>query len=585
MISKNIDKKARGGVNYKRDFVDSVKINGRRSGFISVHTKISLGISGILFLFLSVLVVYDRKHDEHICFSKSSGYYDEAFGLTVLGGNGNRVYYTLDGSEPSEEDFLYDRDALIWIEDATKNENVYAAETDISAVDFTVPDYLIDKCNVVRASVFDEEGNCLDSITGIYFVGFHDKDGYDGLYTACLVTDPKNLFDYNAGIYVKGAAYDDPQRQEWLSDSLRGNYSFSGAEWEREAEITIFDDKRNVVLAQDCGIRIKGGYSRILPQKSISCYARTEYEGSRLFAADLFLTGTFPHKIIFFSGGNDRYYKIKDYVAQNLEKGLGFATFDMIPCVLFLNGEYWGFCYITEDYNADYISAHYHVARDNIIMVKVGELTEGQDGDLDLYYQLENEIAYDYMWMPEKYERAQELIDMDGYIDYYAAQIYIGRNGDWPNANYALWRTRENEGTAYGDCRWRYMLFDVNSGGLGTGVLHDDTLQLTLEADPIFWSLYQNETFRRDFAQRILEIGTEIYSSERCDALLDEWEQITRMPLYNTNRRFYALQTEGDFDGAVDDLKSFVSQRYDIVWEMLVNHMGEEWLEQNGISK
>lgn len=582
--NRNIDKCKREGVKWDL-FPNTSEIPEGRCVFISVHTKISLGVSGMLLLLFALLVVCDRKHDVHIYFSEKSGFYDEAFELVVFGGNGNNIYYTLDGSEPTGEDFLFDRKDPIYIDDATKNENIYAARTDISSVDFSVPDYLLDKCNVVRASVFDEEGVCLDSITGVYFVGYQNKEGYDNIYTASLVTEPEYLFDYNTGIYVKGEAFDNPQMQEGQMSSRRGNYSYSGAEWEREAELTVFDDKKRVVLSQDCGIRIKGGYSRVLPQKSVSCYARTEYAGSRFFSADLFQTGILPHKIVLFSGGNDKYYKILDYVAQNLEKNLGFATLDFIPCILFLNGEYWGACYITEDYNADYISGHYNVARDNIIMVKVADLEEGQEGDLEFYYQLEDEITYDYMWVPENYERACELIDMDGYIDYYAAQIYIGRNGDWPNANYALWRTRENEGSPYGDCRWRWMLFDVNSGGLGLGVLNDDTLQMTLEKDPMFNSLYQNDEFRRSFAKRILEIGKEVYSIEQCNALLDEWERIMRAPIGNTNRRFYSLQTEEGFDKAVENVKSFVAQRYDKVWDMLVDHMGEDWLAQNGISK
>ena len=565
-------------------FTTDLILGGRRV-FISAHTKRTLGISGIILLILTAFLFYDRAHDEHIRFSRQSGYYEEAFRLRIIGGNGNEIHYTLDGSVPTTEDFVYDGDEPLYIEDATKNDNIYAARTDISSVDYAVPDYPVDKCNIVRAAVFDEEGVCLDSVTGVYFVGFQGKKGYDRVYTASLVTEPDGLFDYNTGIYVKGAAFDDPQEKEGVQESRRGNYFNGGREWEREAELTVFDEKKRVVLSQGCGIRIKGGLSRIFPQKSVSCYARTEYGGGRLFNADLFQTGILPHKIVFFSGGNDRFYKIKDYIAQNLEQGLGFATLDFIPCVLFLNGEYWGVCYITEDYNADYISGHYHVERDNIVMMKVADLEEGQEGDQELYYDMEREVAYNYMWMPENYERACELIDMEGYIDYYAAQIYIGRNGDWPNANYALWRTKEDEGSVYGDCRWRWMLFDVNSGGLGLGVLEDDTLQLVLDMDPIFFSLFQNEDFKSAFAKRILEIGREVYGKERCGTLAVEWAELMRQPIADTNRRFYGEWSEENFERAVEDVTAFAEQRYDRVWDMLVDHMGEEWLAQYGISK
>ena len=218
-------------------------------------------------------------------------------------------------------------------------------------------------------------------------------------------------------------------------------------------------------------------------------------------------------------------------------------------------------------------------------MMKVADLEEGQEGDQELYYDMEREVAYNYMWMPENYERACELIDMEGYIDYYAAQIYIGRNGDWPNANYALWRTKEDEGSVYGDCRWRWMLFDVNSGGLGLGVLEDDTLQLVLDMDPIFFSLFQNEDFKSAFAKRILEIGREVYGKERCGTLADEWAELMRQPIADTNRRFYGEWSEENFERAVEDVTAFAEQRYDRVWDMLVDHMGEEWLAQYGISK
>ena len=171
-------------------------------------------ISAIIILSLILAVIVWLSSDGHIYFSLGSGYYEEAFTLEIRGGSRllkRNIYYTLDGSEPTQEDCLYDKNTPILIDDATDNENRYAARTDvgvadlISATAYKAPDYKIDKCNIVRASIFDEEGNCLDSITGIYFVGFQDKSGYEEIYTASIVTDPDNLFDTEKGIYVKGS--------------------------------------------------------------------------------------------------------------------------------------------------------------------------------------------------------------------------------------------------------------------------------------------------------------------------------------------------------------------------------------------
>ena len=57
------------------------------------------------------------------------------------------------------------------------------------------------------------------------------------------------------------------------------------------------------------------------------------------------------------------------------------------------------------------------------------------------------------------YKKVCELIDMNSYIDYYAVMLFIGRNGDWPSGNYALWRVKKKESSEYGDGKWRWMLF------------------------------------------------------------------------------------------------------------------------------
>jgi hypothetical protein len=49
-----------------------------------------------------------------------------------------------------------------------------------------------------------------------------------------------------------------------------------GSDWEREALLTIFD-KGKVVVQQNAGIRIKGAFSRIVPQKSFNIYAKKKY--------------------------------------------------------------------------------------------------------------------------------------------------------------------------------------------------------------------------------------------------------------------------------------------------------------------
>lgn len=515
--------------------------------------RIIFDLTAIVLLSLVLAVFVWLSSDGHIYFSRDSGYYDDAFTLEIRGGRGflrKEIYYTLDGSEPTEEDYLYNEDSPVYIGDGRDGD--------------------MDRCNVVRASVFDGEGNCLDSITGLYFVGFQIKSGYEGLYMASIVTDPDNLFDSEKGIYAEGPGE-------------TANYFGRGPEWEREAALTVFDLQQRQILTQKCGIRIKGGTSRSYAQKSIRCYARDEYCGDNKFHAELFQKGRLPHRIVFYAGGNDYFCKVRDPMIHELTEELNFATMDFLPCVLFLNNEYWGVYYISEEYDDAYISDHYDVEKDDVILIKAGYLKEGEDADYEDYLATRQFMIKEDMSLSENYAEACRVMDMDSYIDYYAMQIYIQRHSDWPSSNYALWKTREDEGSRFGDGRWRWMLFDVNSPGMDA--IEYDSLSEVLHDDEMFYSLYQNEEFRRQFAERILYIGRELLNAENCGRFLAEYEAVMKTPLLQSGRRFYPEVGAEDFDKEIQWLTTFFADRYDAVWAFLESNMGGEWLFQNGIYK
>lgn len=573
---------------------------------ISKYKKITIGIIVLLIFGIIMLMLLDVRRKAYLTFSEESGYYNEPFELRILGGGSNRIYYTLDGSEPTTQDYLYDAKNPILLNDATGNENIYSARTDVSAgflsdlIDeysrsnpqYTVPDHNVDKCNIVRASAFDKEGNCIDSTVGIYFIGFQDKLGYEKMYTASIVTDPDNLFGYKTGIYTLGAVFDNYMETEWNQTNnwihqcwwwWTSNYHEIGIEWEREASVAIFDEDRKLILSEDCGIRIQGGGSRGKLPKSIGCYARKTYGGSREFQTDLFSEKIYPHKFVFFSGGDDNVFKLKDYMANVLGQDLSFSTMDFIPCIVFLDGEYWGVYHIIENYNSDYISDHYNVDRDNVIMVKGGTLVEGNETDMVLFSEMQDFILNNDMSVEENYIKACNLIDIDSFIDYYAASIYIGRRGDWPKGNWAVWRTKDKDGSDYGDCRWRWMLFDVNSGSMDQ--MEMDAFSNVIEKDTVFSSIYQNEEFRIKFINRLLYIGSEVYSQEKCDIFLDTYAQKMKDPISVSNRRFYNDTKNEEFDQNVQAIRTFFSNRKDMIWNFIVNNAGEEWLNQNGIQK
>lgn len=553
-------------------------------------------LSFLLAFFLCSAFYFDGRTE--LTFSVEAGYYDAPFPLAIQGAEGCRIFYTLDGSEPTVDSIPYD--GAIWLEDASRHENVYSARTDTSTgfygdlieayaaenPGYRAPDVPVDKCNIIRAAAFDGEGNCVDFVEGSYFVGFGGKTGYEGMWTVSLITEPENLFGYDDGIYVTGRVFDEYRKLLPKEDTpFRGcwwwwdaNYRSRGRDSERPAHVEIFDADGHLVLSEDCGIRIQGRGSRGKTPKSLNVYARVEYAGSREFSEDIFGMGERPHKFVIFSGADDSAYKVKDYLVHSMEAGLDFCTMSFIPAVLFLDGEYWGTYYVTESYNADYVSDHYGVPPDEVIMVKEDALEEGREEDIGLYREMRKFLSEHDMTLKENFKKAQEMIDMDSYIDYYAAQIFIGRYGDWPGKNEGAWRSRNIvQGDRYSDGRWRWMLFDVNSGSLSMDRVETDTLAEVLAVDQVFASLFRNGDFRKQFAKRLLYIAEQVYAEENVDRFMDAYLEQMLEPVCCNNRRFLGMELRAEAVENAENIRIFLKRRSEYMYGIIGN-----LLEDNG---
>ena len=319
------------------------------------------------------------------------------------------------------------------------------------------------------------------------------------------------------------------------------------------------------------GLRIQGGVSRAFYPKSLNLYARDEY-GSNQMRYDFFGTGYYPQRVTLSAGGNDYIGKMRDRIGAELTENQNFCTMSYVPYVLFLNGEYWGFYYMTEKYDEHYIEHYYNIDKDNVVLIKQNSLEAGMPEDYEFYEEMVQFIESADMTIGENYEKACSMIDMGSFIDYYAAEIYMARNADWPNANFALWRSSKVSQKPYEDGKWRWMLFDVNTSALHSDLEEHDTLAYVLEECPLFANLSENNNFRNEFADRLREMRDEVFVLEKVESKLAEYEALMGEPMENHMQRFFGSNNE----------RYFVESRQIWAFACLRGAQIEGMLERNG---
>ncbi len=508
--------------------------------------------------------------------SVPSGFYEDPFYLTLSAPAGTEIHYTLDGSEPTGESPLYKEEIKIY--DPSGEPDRFAAETDIiSRLDhdrYYPPEEPQDKAFILRAKAFrgDEYSESTDAV---YFLGFENRPVYDSFPVVSVMTDPDNLFDPELGIMVSGKNADqylsehDPESISWDEDLTFGNFNQRGIDWEREGVVTLFDETHALTGSDKAGIRIKGGKSRVYPQKSLNLFARKEYSGSRCFSFPFFAGDTTEHSVTLYAGGNDTYTKMKDRLFEDLTKSLSFETVRSRPVFVFLNGEFWGFYHLSEHFGEDFLAEKYGIDPDNIVFAKSTTNEKRLEYDTEKMERIESGATYDELVNiaenrdlsdPEEYRHFTEAVDMTSLTEYYASRIYIENTRDWPTGNTAIWRVIDpGEKDGITDGRWRYLSFDVNTASMTA--LSENGIDLAREKSPLFDNLMKNSEFRKEFREVMYRLAGETFAPERVLPAIDALEERFAAPCDKTRERFYSGYPSKNYKEEVDVYREFFRKR------------------------
>lgn len=544
----------------------------------------------------------------NFAFSAESGIYPEAFTLAVTAPEGCTVYYTTDGSDPTTSDTAMVYADGIAITDRKSDLNVVSAvepilisgnfnrpsanKKDFFCVAGAPEEEAVDKCTVVRAALKDAGGSFTQTLSATYFIGTTEEH-IQGLAESCAATgndlmvisismNYADLFDSTTGIYVKGDIFKEALLQYLqyngrvtdgeVARSLDANYKQRGRAWERQATVTMFEfspDGATAVLTQNCGIRIQGNYSRSDFQKGLRLYARSEYGDSKFrypvfgeaYCNDAGEVMDRFDTLVLRAGGNCAFTaKFNDTFWQSLLHESACETKHSRPCVVYLNGEYWGLYVLEEDYTDDFMADVHGVEKDNVVIYKgdaesyaigykldEGEIPEGEDEDYYFRPLLDFFASHTSLASQADYDAFCKLVDPASVMDYFAVQSWINNKWDWPGKNWSMWRTTEVEpGNPYGDGRWRFMFYDMEFGGVsGSSDAYANTIKEDnykpnglLDMDTgnpavlCFAYLMTNEGFREAFYDRLSGLSQGEFQKDAALAALQTFED-AYSPLYD----------------------------------------------------
>ncbi len=506
--------------------------------------------------------------------SVQSGFYDEEFELTLSAAEGTKIYYTIDSSDPTEASTEYsealkvvnpqtiekvpeETTATTESEPAAGKQNGFNFFQQFMNTQQTSSVNVLDEKSafVVRAVAVDSEGNMSDPICGVYFIGLKDtREYYKNLKVISIVTDEANLLDSKTGIFK--------------------NYSQKGREWERPANLQIFSDG-NYSYEQNIGIRVHGGYTRRFDQKSLNVYARSDY-GPSSFKYDLFsgnlrseATGKkikeFDSFILRNAGNDNGSVRFRDKMNQSLVSDRDFLTQAMEPCIVFINGSFYGHMEITEKISKEYFKSHLDIPKKDIAIMKNQNLKEGTQENIQECNDLWNWIKTADFSDDSVFEELCSKIDMNNFTDYMCCNIYIGNN-DWGSNNVSMWKSNTiDDSNPYMDGKWRFNMFDTEYSENMYGQIPSSTNtfskimnQRSFISDLLKAAL-KNEKYKAQFIAAFMDIANNNFNTEKVDMLIDELSTSYEEFANETVQLFY---NRDNYTSEVQKVKEFLDTRY-----------------------
>ena len=96
----------------------------------------------------------------------------------------------------------------------------------------------------------------------------------------------------------------------------------------------------------------------------------------------------------------------------------------------------------------------------------------------------------------------------------------------------------------------------------------------------MFDSFCANESFKRKFSERLIELSDTIFAKENVNQKISEYVTLMDQPMKKHFSRFFGTSNEKFYEG-IEDITVFFEKRKSFVMDSIETHFGEEYLGEN----
>jgi uncharacterized repeat protein (TIGR02543 family) len=466
------------------------------------------------------------------------GFFEEDIYISLTDTSmGDIVYYTADGSDPTAGSIRFGKEPR----------RVFAGDGNTFTLKFRTVESGKLSSNVITHTYFMKRSHSLPIVT--------------------VTTHPDNLWSDESGIYVRGT--------NGISGNCEGPVNWN-QDWEIPIHIELYEQDGSRAFSSGAGAKIFGGCSRQNPAKSLSIFFRGEY-GNAALEYKLFEEKELDEfqAFVLRNSGNDFSTQggtmFRDGLMKTLIEKTDLEYQAFRPAVVYLNGEYWGIHNIREKVNEHFLASNGYADSEEI------DLLEGDGwvvhGFREKWDEFLDALGSTDMSDPAEYAEVENMIDVNNYIDYMAAEIYFA-NTDWPGNNIKYWRNRLTNG------KWRWIIYDTDFGfnlSYGGHVGHN-TLDFALEPNgPDWpnpsWSTYvfrkmtESPVFVRKFVNRMSGLMNTSFDKEYANKVIDSLSQKIALEMEQHQDRWGG--SVAGWEGSVEGLRSFADGRRDYMEDFI----------------